>query len=110
MEADIKIGNGNVFNTLYIHARANGQSDVDNTMAVDIENNVLINKSGGKALTLPDVGQSTFSTILCTIIGNLLYSSDSSNIIDVDASTRYNKLSYCMGNNIPALNSFEYTE
>lgn len=108
LEADSKTGN--VFNTLYIHAHADGQSTVDNTMAVDIENNVLINKSGGKALTLPDVGQSTFNSILCTIIGNLLYSSDASNIIDVDASTRYNKLSYCMGNNIPALNSFEYTE
>ena len=108
LEADIKTGN--VFDTLYIHAHADGQSTVDNTMAVDIENNVLINKSGGKALTLPDTGQSTFSTILCTIIGNILYSSDASNIIDSDALARYNKVPYCMGNNIPALNSFKYIE
>lgn len=95
---------GKVFDTLSIHGSASGQSTYDNTMAVEIENNILVNKTGGKALTLPDTGQSTFKTIPCTIIGNLLYSLDTENIIDHDAVTRYNMVPYCMGNNVQALN------
>ena len=95
---------GKVFDTLYIHGNASGQSTYDDTMAVEIENNILVNKTGGKALTLPDTGQSTFRAIPCIIIGNLLYSSDMENIIDRDAATRYNKAPYCMGNNIQELN------
>ena len=95
---------GKVFDTLYIHGNASGQSTYDDTMAVEIENNILVNKTGGKALTLPDTGQSTFRAIPCTIIGNLLYSSDMENIIDRDAATRYNKAPYCMGNNVQELN------
>jgi hypothetical protein len=89
---------------LYIHGNADGTTASGKNMSVSVLKNILISLSGGKALTLIDVNQSSFTDIPCELIGNLLYSSDPDNIVDSDVTTRYDKLPYCMGNNIEVLN------
>lgn len=98
------VGNSN--GACYIHAYASGSAEYDDTMSLEVRDSDFRSFDGKVALTMPNVGSSSWAVIKATFAGVRVYS-NGINAVDGNVANA-NIQRESAGNNAKILNKAEY--